>query len=434
MIERETATTKPNDAARRAVEAVWRIESVRVVAGLARITRDVGLAEEMAQEALVAALEQWPRSGIPPHPAGWLMTTAKNRAIDAHRRDAVFARKAPLLAHDVQGSNDRGEADLDGALDALDDHIGDDVLRLVFTACHPALTLESRVALTLRCVGGLSTDEVGRAFLVPEATAAQRIVRAKRTLAEKQVRFELPTPAEVAQRLSPVLEVVYLIFNEGYAATSGADWMRPELCSEALRLGRLLVGLVLDEPEVHGLLSLMELQASRLPARTGPGSEPVLLPDQDRRRWDRLLIRRGLASLARAEALGGPIGPYTLQAAIAACHARSAHVDLTDWAEICALYEVLATVWRSPVVELNRAVAVGFAEGPDAGLAVVDAAADSGQLDRYPHLYALRGDLLARAGRRAEAAAAFTIAGELSRNESERSIFLRRSAEQHEGG
>ena len=420
------------EAARRAVEAVWRIESGRLVAGLARMTGDVGAAEEMAQEALVAALVSWPVHGVPPNPAGWLMSTAKNRAIDAHRRDVTFSRKAAVLARDVLGP-EGGEPSTPGAdsqevLDALDDHIGDDLLRLVFTACHPALSLESRVALTLRCLGGLSTDEIGRAFLVSEATAAQRIVRAKKTLVREGIRLELPSADELSERLSSVLEVVYLVFNEGYAATSGEDWMRPELCSEGMRLGRLLAALVPGEPEVHGLLALMELQASRLPARTGPDGEPVLLPDQDRRRWDRLLIRRGLESLARAESLPGPIGPYTLQAGIAACHARANRSDDTDWVRIAGLYEVLVGVWPSPVVQLNRAVAVGYSQGPEAGLAVLDAAEATGLLSRYPHVHAVRGDLLDRAGRREEAVAAFALAAELSRNEGERRIFLRRTA------
>ena len=427
MTESGSATTD-TEAARRAVEAVWHIESGRLVAGLARITRDVGLAEEMAQDALLAALEQWPVHGIPPHPAGWLMTTAKRRAIDAHRRDETFARKAALLAVDDRAQGAGQSVDSDEALDALDDHIGDDLLRLVFTSCHPALSLESRVALTLKCLAGLSTEEIGRAFLVPETTAAQRVVRAKRTLTERGISFELPSPEQLSERLSSVLQVVYLIFNEGYAATAGDDWVRPELCSEAMRLGRLLATLVPDEPEVHGLLALMELQASRLPARVGPEGEAVLLPDQDRRRWDRLLVRRGLESLTRAEALPGSIGPYTLQAGIAACHARAARAEATDWARIAALYEVLASVWPSPVVELNRAVAVGFSTGPEAGLAVADAAAASGQLARYPHLHSVRGDLLARAGRGEEAAEAFALAAELSRNESERSVFLTRAA------
>jgi RNA polymerase sigma factor (sigma-70 family) len=413
--------SEEDEAARRAVEAVWRIESGRIVAGLARVTRDVALAEELAQDALVAALEQWPRTGTPPNPAGWLMTTAKNRAIDAHRRRAVHDRKvaelAPPAGHDPFA---------DGVDDALDDVIGDDVLRLVFTACHPALTLESRVALTLRCLGGLSTEEIARAFLVPEKTAAQRIVRAKRALAG--VSLELPTPAEMSERLAAVLEVVYLVFNEGYAATAGEDWMRPALCEEALRLGRTLAVLVPREPEVHGLVALMEIQASRTAARRGPGGEPVLLPDQDRRLWDRLLIRRGLAALTRAEELPGPIGPYTLQAGIAACHARAARVGDTDWARIAALYEVLRGVWPSPVVELNRAVAVGFATGPAAGLAIVDSLVAAGALASYPQLPAVRGDLLASLGRAGEARAEFERAAALTRNAGERSVFLRRAA------
>jgi RNA polymerase sigma factor (sigma-70 family) len=415
-----------DEAARRAVDAVWRIEAGRLVAGLARVTRDVGLAEELAQDALVAALEQWPRAGTPPNPAGWLMTTAKNRAIDAHRRRVVHQQKVEVLGRSAVESHDRFAAEVD---DALDDVIGDDLLRLVFTACHPVLSTEARVALTLRCLGGLSTEEIARAFLVPEATAAQRIVRAKRTLADRGVEFELPPPAELGERLASVLEVVYLVFNEGYAATAGDDWMRPALCEEALRLGRLLAVLVPQEPEVHGLVALMEIQASRAAARRGPDGEPVLLPDQDRRRWDRLLIRRGLAALARAEELPGPIGPYTLQAGIAACHARAARVEDTDWARIAALYEVLGRLWPTPVVELNRAVAVGRATGPAAGLAIVDALAAAGTLTSYPHLPAVRGDLLAELGRPAEARAEFERAAALTRNAGERTVFLRRAGE-----
>jgi predicted RNA polymerase sigma factor len=350
------------------------------------------------------------------------MTTAKNRAIDAHRRRAVHDRRLPELA--PPDAHDPFAAEVD---DALDDVIGDDLLRLLFTACHPALTLESRVALTLRCLGGLSTQEIARAFLVPEATAAQRIVRAKRALSG--VRFELPSPAELAERLAAVLEVVFLIFNEGYAATAGEDWMRPALCEEALRLGRTLAVLVPDEPEVHGLVALMEIQASRTAARRGPGGAPVLLPDQDRRLWDRLLIRRGLAALQRAEELPGPIGPYTLQAGIAACHARAARAEDTDWVRIAALYEVLAGVWTSPVVQLNRAVAVGRADGPEAGLEIVDALVAAGTLATYPQLPAVRGDLLAALGRAAEARAEFERAAALTRNAGERSVFLRRAAE-----
>jgi RNA polymerase sigma factor (sigma-70 family) len=421
-----TGTGSDEAAARRAVEAVWRIESGRLIAGLARVTGDVGLAEDLAQEALVVALEQWPASGIPPNPGGWLMTTAKRRAIDAHRRTATFERKVAVLARDV--TEDEPGVDSDRNVDALDDHVGDDLLRLVFTACHPVLSLESRVALTLRCLGGLSTDEIARAFLVPETTMAQRIVRAKKTLTDKEVRFELPPPEQLSGRLASVLEVVYLVFNEGYAATSGADWVRPALCEEAMRLGRVLVGLVPDEPEVHGLLALMELQASRLPARVGPDGQPVLLPDQDRRRWDRLLVRRGLASLARAEVSGRPLGPYAVQAGIAACHARALRAEDTDWARISDLYTVLATIWPSPVVEMNRAVAVGFSRGPEAGLEVVERVTASGRLADNPHLHAVRADLLERAGRHSEAAEAFERAATLTRSEAERTIFTSRAA------
>jgi RNA polymerase sigma factor (sigma-70 family) len=413
----------PNDTARRAVEAVWRIESARLIAGLARVTRDLGLAEELAQDALVTALEQWPSIGIPANPAGWLMTTAKNRAIDSFRRDAVYRKKLVAVGREQNTSEDPfGEVG-----DAMDDHIGDDLLRLIFTAAHPALSTDARIALTLRCLGGLSTEEIARAFLIPEKTAAQRIVRAKRTLAAKRVEFELPAPAELADRLASVLQVIFLIFNEGYSASSGDDWMRPGLVDEAIRLGRVLAGLAPDEPEVHGLLALMEIQASRLPARTGADGEPVLLSDQDRRRWDRLLIRRGLAALDRAESLPAPIGPYTVQAAIAACHARAGSVQDTDWARIAALYEVLGHLWPSPVVQLNRAVAVGMSAGPEEGLALVDGLAASGELENYPQLFAVRGDLLSRLDRRPEARAAFETAAALSRNGSERSVFLRRA-------
>jgi len=417
----------PGDAARRAVEAVWRIESGRLIAGLARVTGDVGLAEELAQDALVAALEQWPRTGTPPNPAGWLMTTAKNRGIDMYRRRAVHQEKLTMLSRETPDGHDPIAALVDD--DSLDDHIGDDLLRLIFTAAHPALTMDSRVALTLRCLGGLSTDEIARAFLVPESTAAQRIVRAKRTLAGHAVGFELPGPEQMAGRLASVLQVVFLIFNEGYSATAGEDWMRPALVEDALRLGRLLAVLVPDEPEVHGLLALMEIQASRSIARVGPDGGPVLLPDQDRRRWDRLLIRRGLESLRRADALPAPIGPYTLQAAIAACHARAATVQDTDWARIAALYEVLGGLWFSPVVQLNRAVAVGKSAGPKAGLAIVDGLLATGELPHYPQLPAVRGDLLAGLGRSQEARAEFERAAALTRNAQERAIFLTRAAE-----
>src|SRR3954452_5242495 len=344
------------------------MESARLIAGLARLTQDLGLAEEFAQDALVTALEQWPSTGVPPNPAGWLMTTAKNRAVDAARRRATHVGKLGALHRDAEVREQAAAAELD---DAVDDHVGDDLLRLVFTACHPSLTLESRVALTLRCLGALSTAEIARALLTSEATVAQRIVRAKRTL--RGVPIELPPAGEWPQRLSAVLEVVYLVFNEGYAATAGEDWTRPALCAEALRLGRVLAGLLPAQPEVHGLLSLMELQASRLPARSGPDGSAVLLADQDRRRWDWLLIRRGLQALARAESLDAPVGPYTLQAEIAACHARAVTPAETDWRRIADLYTVLAHLWPNPVVELNRAVAVGFADGPEAGLALVQA-------------------------------------------------------------
>ncbi|MGO4596969.1 RNA polymerase sigma factor [Terrabacter sp. 2RAF25] len=414
-----------------AVQAVWHIEAGRLVAGLARLTGDVGLAEDLAQEALVAALEQWPATGVPPNPGGWLMTTAKRRGIDAHRRAATFDRKAAALARDV---GPEPGVDSEAAIDALDDHVGDDLLRLVLTACHPVLSLEARVALTLRCLGGLSTDEIARAFLVPETTMAQRIVRAKKTLGDKGVRFELPTPDELSERLGSVLEVVYLVFNEGYAATSGEDWVRPALCQEAMRLGRVLAGLVPDDPEVHGLLALMELQASRLPARVDAEGRPVLLPDQDRRRWDRLLLRRGLESLTRAESLGRPLGPYAVQAAIAACHARALRVEDTDWVRVADLYGVLSTIWPSPVVEVNRAVAVGYSDGPEAGLVVVDRVAASGRLAGYPHLHGVRGDLLERAGRHLESAVAFEKAAELTRSEAERALFTARARRARETG
>lgn len=425
-MSRSTTSRSPeDDRARRAVEAIWRIESGRLVAGLARVTGDVGVAEDLAQEALVVALEQWPAQGVPPNPAGWLMTTAKRRAIDAHRRGATFARKVEILRSEL---THEPPVDSEERVDALDDHVGDDLLRLVFTACHPVLSLESRVALTLRCLGGLSTEEIARAFLVPESTAAQRIVRAKKTLSDRGVAFELPAPDELSERLSAVLEVVYLVFNEGYSATAGADWTRPALCQEAMRLGRVLARLVPDEPEVLGLVALTELQASRLPARVGAAGGAVLLPDQDRRLWDRLLIRRGLEALSRAERMGKPLGPYALQAGIAACHARAARPEETDWDRIAALYEVLVQIWPSPVVELNRAVAVGFSRGPEAGLAIADRIADAGQLVTYPHLHAVRGDLLARAGRHREAAQAFSEAADLTRNDKERDLFASRAA------
>jgi RNA polymerase sigma factor (sigma-70 family) len=421
--------TESDEAACRAVEAVWRIESGRLVAGLARVTQDFGLSEELAQDALVLALEQWPKTGIPANPAGWLMTTAKRRAIDRHRREETLQRKLEVLSRDAEIEE---SADGSGAVDdAMDDQIGDDLLRLVFTACHPVLTLESRVALTLRCVGGLTTPEIARAFLVPDVTVGKRISRAKRTLEIEHVSFELPTPAEMAERLSSVLEVIYLIFNEGYAATSGQQWMRPALCHEALRLGRLVAGLAPAEPEVHGLVALMEFQASRIPARVNAAGAPVLLQNQDRRRWDRLLIRRGIAALQQAEARGRPVGAYSLQAAIAACHARALTVGETDWEHVAELYEVLGEVWPSPVVQLNRAVAVGMARGPEAGLDLVRALTGARELQSYPMLPAVHGDLLEKLGRTAEARQEFEKAAHLTQNDSERAIFLGRAADCH---
>jgi RNA polymerase sigma factor (sigma-70 family) len=414
---------------RRAVEAVWRIESARLIAGLTRYVRDVGLAEELAQDALVAALEQWPESGIPDRPGAWLMTIAKRRAIDQFRRHAVLEQKQVLIGHDLEHQQASAEDDL---VSALDDDVGDDLLRLIFIACHPVLSTEARVALTLRLLGGLSTDEIARAFLAPEPTVAQRIVRAKRTLAEARVPFEVPHGAERAARLASVLEVIYLIFNEGYAATAGDDWMRPALCEDALRLGRILAGLAPEEPEVHGLVALMEIQASRARARLGPRGEPILLLDQDRGRWDRLLIRRGLAALGRAEALarssGKLLGSYTLQAAIAACHARARTADATDWARIAALYDALAQLVPSPVVELNRAVAVGMAYGPAAGLELVDELHEEPSLQAYHLLPAVRGDLLEKLGRYAEASAELRRAAALTRNAREQRVLLDRAA------
>jgi RNA polymerase sigma factor (sigma-70 family) len=408
-------------ATHRAITAVWRIESARVIAGLARYVGDLGTAEELGQDALVAALEQWPRDGVPDNPGAWLMATAKHRAVDLLRRRSTYARKLELIGRDLR---EHDEPDL---AEALDDPIGDDLLRLIFTACHPVLSVEARVALTLRVLGGLSTEEIARAFLVPEPTIQQRIVRAKRALAAPDVPYETPSAAELPARLQSVLGVIYLIFNEGYSATAGDDWMRPALCTEALRLGRILAGLAPTEPEVHGLVALMEIQASRTAARTGPSGEPVLLLDQDRRRWDRLLIRRGLAALERAESVGGVAGPFYVQAAIAACHARAVTADQTDWKQIAALYEVLGQVAPSPIVELNRAVAVGMADGPAAGLALVEALAGERRLQGYAHLPAARGDLLEKLGRRAEARAAFEEAAALTRNEGERAVFVRRA-------
>jgi RNA polymerase sigma factor (sigma-70 family) len=386
---------------------------------------DVGLAEDLAQDALVAALERWPRSGVPDKPGAWLMATAKNRAIDHLRRRALLDRKHQQLGHELESRQEAAVSDLH---DALDDEVGDDLLRLMFVSCHPVLSTEARVALTLRLLGGLTTPEIARAFLVPESTVAQRIVRAKRTLAESKIPFEVPRGAELAERLSSVLGVIYLIFNEGYAATAGDDWMRPELAQDALRLGRILAELAPNEPEVHGLVALMEIQASRASARVGPAGEPILLLDQDRARWDQLLIRRGLAALARAEALGGALGPYALQAAIAACHARARTADATDWHRIAALYAALAQLSPSPVVELNRAVAVAMADGPAAGLALADTLINEPLLKTYHLLPSVRGDLLAKLGRVEEARTEFERAASLTQNARERQLLLDRAA------
>ena len=410
----------------RAIDAVWRIESAKLIAGLARIVRDVGLAEDLAQDALVAALERWPESGVPDNPGAWLMATAKHRAIDQLRRHKLLDRKHAELGIELEAQLSTAVPDLDAA---IDDNVGDDLLRLVFMSCHPVLTTEARVALTLRLLGGLTTDEIARAFLVPEATIAQRIVRAKRTLSERKVPFEVPRGAEFEARLSSVLQVVYLIFNEGYSATAGDDWMRPALCEDALRLGRILAELVPKEPEVHGLVALMEIQASRARARVGPSGEPVLLLEQNRARWDHVLIRRGLAALERAEALGGTLGTYALQAAIAACHARARTAGETDWARIAALYATLAQVAPSPVVELNRAVAVAMAFGPAAGLALADALTSEPSLKTYHLLPSVRGDLLAKLGRADEARKEFERAASLTRNARERVLLLDRAAE-----
>ena len=412
------------ERAARVVEAVWRMESARVVAGVARIVRDVGLAEELAQDALVAALERWPETGVPDNPGAWLMATAKNRAVDLVRRQVTLERKQGELRRVAEEYPD-ATAGVDAA---LDDDIGDDLLRLVFTACHPVLSTEARVALTLRLVGGLTTEEIARAYLVRESTIAQRITRAKRTLTEAHVPFEVPSGAQRDARVPSVLEVVYLIFNEGYAATAGESWIRPALCGEALRLGRIVAGLLPDEPEVHGLVALMELQASRLRARTGPGGELIPLPEQNRARWDHLLIGRGLAALNRAHAVGGGSGRYTLQASIAACHARARVPEETDWSAIVAGYDALATVAPSPVVELNRAVAVAMAFGPQAGLDLVDQLVDEPALRNYHLLPGVRADLLVRVGRDAEARAEFTRAAALTRNRPERELLLQRAA------
>jgi RNA polymerase sigma factor (sigma-70 family) len=407
----------------RAIDAVWRIESPRLIAGLARIVRDVGVAEDLAQDALVAALEQWPKSGVPDNPGAWLMAAAKHRAIDHFRRNTRLERKHEELGREL-AAKEMAVPDLDSA---LDDDVGDDLLRLVFISCHPVLSIDAQVALTLRLLGGLTTDEIARAFLVPEATIAQRIVRAKRTLAEKRIPFEVPRGTELAARLSPVLGVLYLIFNEGYSATAGDAWMRPALCEDALRLGRILAGLAPQVPEVLGLVALMEIQASRSRARTGPSGEPILLFDQNRAHWDQLLIRRGLAALAHAEKLSATQGPYTLQAQIAACHARARTPEDTDWPRIVTLYDALARLKPSPVVELNRAVAVAMAFGPAAGLALVDALTQEGSLQSYHLLPSVRGDLLKKLNRFDEARAEFERAAALTRNVRERELLVERA-------
>ncbi len=408
----------------RTIEAVWRIEAAKLIAGLSRMVRDVGRAEELAQDALVTALERWPQTGIPDNPGAWLMGTAKRRAIDSIRHGKMAERKHAEIGRELEAGQDT----TDDLVASLDDQLGDDMLSLIFTSCHPLLSTEARLALTLRLVGGLTTEEIARAFLVAEPTIAQRIVRAKRTLSEAHVPFEVPRDAELAARLPSVLEVIYLTFNEGYSATAGDDWMRPQLCEEALRLGRILAELAPSEPEVHGLVSLMEIQASRFSARTGPSGEPILLLDQNRARWDQLLIRRGLAALARAEALGHAPGPYQLQAAITACHARAVTADQTDWKRIAALYGALAQIMPSPVVELNRAVAISFAVGPEAGLALVDRLADEATLKTYHLLPSVRGDLLQKLGRREEARAEFERAAALTQNERERALLIARAA------
>jgi RNA polymerase sigma factor (sigma-70 family) len=409
----------------RAIQAVFRIESPKLIARLARMVHDVGVAEELAQDTLVVALERWPESGVPENPGAWLMAAAKRRAIDHLRHSKLLDRKHEEIGRGMEREEEKSVEKMEAA---IDDDIGDDLLRLVFTSCHPILSSEARVALTLRLLGGLTTDEIARAFLVPEPTIAQRIVRAKRVLTDAAVPFEVPRGPELATRLSSVLEVIYLIFNEGYSATAGDDWMRPALCEDALRLGRILAELARDEPEVHGLVALMEIQASRSAARLGPSGEPVLLLEQNRALWDQLLIRRGLAALARVEELGGTGGPYALQAAIAACHARARTADETDWQRIAVLYFALAQRTPSPIVELNRAVAVAMAFGPEAGLAIVDAVRNEPSLRSYPHLHAVRGDLLDKLGRFEEARKAFEKAAELTKNARERDVLLGRVA------
>jgi RNA polymerase sigma factor (sigma-70 family) len=411
--------------ARSAIDAVWRIESARLIAGLARIVGDIGEAEDLAQDALLIALEKWPIIGVPDNPGAWLMATAKHRAIDLLRRNKLHHSKQEMLGHELDAQQQSAVPDLDAE---LDDDIGDDLLRLVFTTCHPAISTGAQVALTLRLLGGLTTDEIARAFLVPEPTIAQRIVRAKKTLSAAKVAFEVPRGPELAARLSSVLGVIYLIFNEGYSATAGEDWMRPALCEDALRLGRILAELAPGEPEVHGLVALMEIQASRMRARTKPNGEPVLLLDQDRARWDYVLIRRGLDALSRAESLGGAAGPYAMQAAIAACHARARTGEETDWERIASLYETLARLTPNPVIELNRAVAIAMARGPAAGLALVDTLVSERSLEKYHLLPSVRGDLLAKLGRAPEARAELHRAASLTRNARERELLLARAA------
>ena len=408
----------------RAIDAVWRIESAKLIAGLTRMVRDVGLAEDLAQDALVAALERWPETGVPDNPGAWLMATAKHRAIDMFRRNERIERKHEELGHELDARQEAVVRELD---DAIDDDIGDDLLRLVFMSCHPILSREARTALTLRLLGGLTTDEIARAFLTPEPTIAQRIVRAKRTLSEAQIPFEVPRGSELAARLSSVLEVIYLIFNEGYTATAGDDLVRPALCEDALRLGRIVAELAPDEPEVHGLVALMEIQASRLRARTGPKGEAILLLDQDRGRWDQILIRRGLAALERAERLRGENGPYALQAAIVACHARARTADETDWKQIASLYDALAAVMPSPIVQLNRAVAIAMAFGPAEGLEIIDELISDQSLKGYHLLPAARADLLEKLGRFDEASAEFERAAAMTRNARERDLLLARA-------
>ena len=409
-----------------AIDAVWRIESAKLIAGLTRIVGDVGIAEDLAQDALVAALERWPESGVPDNPGAWLMATAKHRAIDQLRRRTMLDRKHEQLGHELEAQQEAAVPDLDAA---IDDHVGDDLLRLMFISCHPVLSTEAQVALTLRLLGGLTTDEIARAFLVPEPTVAQRIVRAKRTLSEAHIPFEVPRREELDARLSSVLNVIYLVFNEGYTATTGDDWLRPALCDDALRLGRILAELAPSEPEVHGLVALMELQASRTRARVGPSGEPILLLDQNRARWDRLLINRGLAALQRAEELGGALGVYALQAAIAACHARARTNEETDWGRIVSLYDALRRLVPSPVIELNRAVAVAMAVGPGAGLELVDKLTSEPSLKSYHLLPSVRGDFLKKLGRLDEARAEFERAAKMTRNERERRLLLERATE-----